>query len=201
MFTITKDEFLYHIKEDPNCGLSTFLRFSEINDIKETFLKWYSSVASTFANNNSLKTNSTDFQKHSDKLIEMEGGGMCYNNSQKILIMDDTFSYCEGFYSTNHHSTFKPISNHAFNSKCYKIADFTVTLNETITSYFYFGISIPNKDAIKLLEIALADSNKILDSKSAVLSLTIPYFLLLTEGEDFLRNKKWYFTPPDMINN
>src|SRR5205823_1262322 len=115
------------------------------------------------------------------------------NDAQRIIKIDDTYSYNEGFYSAKHLYDFDSLRRHAFNSLNDLITDFSSAVNSTMFEpCFYYGIHIPNNMVEHLLRIFYKGDNKI-NATSDMLSLTIPYFLVATDRKEWLEAHRIYF--------
>ena len=197
------EEYVQMIKEE---GIVKYFVFPKINRLKNEFTEWYFKQKFVSDSKNSLSKADPDFINYSRKLLNEAGGGACYLNAQRILKLDGKYYYNEGFYS----ATWTPENNvmsypiqteielHAFNSLEMEIMDFESTLKPSVISSNYYGIQIPNEKVENLL-IIKNDGANILEIRSTT-SLVIPFFLISTNREGWLKSDSSYFIPADCIN-
>ena len=185
---MNKEDFEQFVSgSDSNFGVESLIGkypILERLDLVDEFKSWYRSNGIYFEGpiTNILQSDSSEFINLKNYLINEEGGGLCFNNAQRVFVLDNAYSYLEGFYCREEEASYHPIHEHGFNVKENQVMDFTATLAQSIRPFLYFGILIPKQFVEKCLSHYFGTTNNVLNDKT-MLSLIVPYFLFLNGYE------------------
>lgn len=162
--------------------------------LKRDFGYWFNKNGVFFTIGNSIEE--AEFSHYSSlikpSLIEP---GLCYGNSQKIMILNSDYYYYEGFYQVENSDSIKPVSRHGFNLKKFEneilIKDFTSYAGQHKPSH-YFGVEIPNNFILEILSKKNIDLKEFLQQRPAY-SMIRPYFFRSVGRDDLILNG--FFSP------
>lgn len=151
------------------------------DNLKKDFFEWVKKRGIFFGG-----TNSVSPVELSSKANFLEAS-MCFNNSQRVSMLDQSYEYYEGFY---HVYLTPPVHRHAFNVKTGCIKDFTAEFSK-INPLFYFGIQIPKEVIDELLGVSLVNPQSVMKERHNN-SLIMPYFFYTIGRMDLVKVLAYY---------
>lgn len=162
-----------------NSGFKKYFKAIPDDEIKKEFIEWIHQMIIAFDSTLDVEAPNTVAQEEFDTFhpnkLKIETG-LCYNNAQKICLIDPTYQYFEGFIGAQAPTYSPTVTFHAFNVKENSIKDFTAFAGNFKTNY-YFGINIPIDFMKIFIEEKLRLSQEAFFCKPSVNVLLLSYFI------------------------